>query len=787
MNFLDKEKRKKYKSQTSKITKKSYLKNNNNNDNKNLNLPNLKGVLMNNFSRNKNSIYNHKNTLSYSSNISKNLISLENKTYFSKINQRTKSFNKSNLMLSMYNKKKNSNINKSNKILSLNLQKKTSKNILTDSSYLNTIGKGKNKNRTIFNIFNTSFKNNSNIFLLNKENKLNNSNVEYKFLYKKSNSNKNLYSINLNSINSSENNSNFSDKSLLTFNNNPIFNINYEKKPKINKINEHKIYLRNLKLSLLTHTNKLNRKISNNFNINNNTNSLNNDVISYSTNLYSSNDNKFLINNNINLKNYNNNNDNNLLNNLNIEIIDKKISEKNINFLNKLKFIDNKNHNFVKDLSEFKEKMLLNIDNKIDKHLKYDSKQIYFDFFNVDKKKKEKEINKNNALKILRLNYLNSIDNQNLILKNEMNKIEKLIYKQKKTSLKKNNLNYFINHQIIFHLINIFYDKLIYNQILKYFNINKTFSYSSIISKTLRSIFSFSEIKNFYNFINHFKNFEIEYFFQNFERYYYQTKRSSNYNNTFIYETEKIDLEQIDSNRKKKLQTIKYRNPSNLEKHLHFINKKSENFIRKYNIKDFFKTQIKKTTKKSDLNNFCLKKNFFNRNNDKIKEKTLYIKNLKLRPTIKIQNINFHVNDQQADMQKNKNMTKESLQYRTEELKMELKKSLKTIEEILFFLIKENNIREFKNILERFQVNINSTDKEKNTFLIFAVQCNSFDLVNYLIEKGTKINEQNIYLNTALHYALLNQNYAMADLLIKNGADEKIKNSDGLIPWQMNK
>ena len=59
--------------------------------------------------------------------------------------------------------------------------------------------------------------------------------------------------------------------------------------------------------------------------------------------------------------------------------------------------------------------------------------------------------------------------------------------------------------------------------------------------------------------------------------------------------------------------------------------------------------------------------------------------------------------------------------------------------------------------------------------------------MNYLIEKGTKINEQNIYLNTALHYALLNQNYSMADLLIKNGADEKIKNSDGLIPWQMSK
>ena len=781
MNFLNNETRKKIKSQTSKTVKKLLLQKNNKSK-KSLKLPNLKGVVINNFSRNNNNNNLNKNTLSNSSN---NSISFENKTFFAKLKNRTSSFNKNNIILS---KKKKNIFNNSNKILSLNLQKKkTLKNISTNFSHLNTIGIGKNKNRTILNIFNTSFKNNSNIFLFNKENNLNNSNnIEYKLTHKKSNSNKNLYSINLNSIISSENNSNNSEKSfksILTFNS-PIINMNIEKKQKINKTIEHKNYLRNLKLSLLNQSNKLNKLNNNNFNINNNTNSLNNDFISYSTNLYSSNDNKFLINNNINLKNYNNFNDNNLLNNLNIEIIDKKISEKNINFLNKLKIIGNKNHNFVKDLSQFKEKIMLHIDNKIDKYLKYDSKQIYFDFFNIDKKKKEKEINKNNALKILRLNYINSFKNKNFILQYEMKKIEKKINKQKIRTINKNTLNYFINHQIIFHLIS---DKIIYNQILKYFNINKTFSDSAIISKTLRSIFTYKEMKNFYNFINHFKNFEIENFFEKFE-YCYQKKRSSIYNNTFFFETKKLNLEEI-NNRHKKLQTIKYKNPSNLEKNLHFVNKKNdEHFIRKYTLKDFFKTTVKKSTlKKEDENKFCLKKNFFYRSKDKIKERTVYIKNLKFRPSIKIQNINFHVNDQQADMQKNKNMTKESLQYRTEELKMELKKSLKTIEEILFFLIKENNIREFKNILERFQVNINSTDKEKNTFLIFAVQCNSIDLVNYLIEKGSKINQQNASLNTALHYALLNQNYALADLLIKNGADEQIKNSDGLIPWQMNK
>jgi hypothetical protein len=284
----------------------------------------------------------------------------------------------------------------------------------------------------------------------------------------------------------------------------------------------------------------------------------------------------------------------------------------------------------------------------------------------------------------------------------------------------------------------------------------------------------------------------MDYLFENIDTNYYKTTRSNNYQNTFNLNLSKISLDKIhnlNKSHKKKLQTIKYNNPSFFEKNFNINERTKTKYIRKYTLKDFLETRMKSIGNKTDINKSCLSKTFFYRKNDKynLKDRTIFIKNLKLRPTIKVQNIDFHINDQQADMQKNRNMTKESLQYRTEEIKIELKKSLKTIEEILFFLIKENNIREFKNILEKFQVNINSTDKDKNTFLIFAVQCGSFDLALYLIEKGAKINEQNKILNTALHYALLNQDYKMADLLLKNGANEKIKNSDGLIPWQMDK
>ena len=39
-------------------------------------------------------------------------------------------------------------------------------------------------------------------------------------------------------------------------------------------------------------------------------------------------------------------------------------------------------------------------------------------------------------------------------------------------------------------------------------------------------------------------------------------------------------------------------------------------------------------------------------------------------------------------------------------------------------------------------------------------------------------------MNTPLHYALSYQNFELADILINAGADESIKNYDGLTPWQ---
>ena len=89
-------------------------------------------------------------------------------------------------------------------------------------------------------------------------------------------------------------------------------------------------------------------------------------------------------------------------------------------------------------------------------------------------------------------------------------------------------------------------------------------------------------------------------------------------------------------------------------------------------------------------------------------------------------------------------MTKEGLIFRTEEIKAEIKKNLKSIEEILFLLIKENNF-----ILERFHISLESRNNKGSTLLIFAVQCGYDIFVKYLLEKGANINSQDFELNTA--------------------------------------
>ena len=216
----------------------------------------------------------------------------------------------------------------------------------------------------------------------------------------------------------------------------------------------------------------------------------------------------------------------------------------------------------------------------------------------------------------------------------------------------------------------------------------------------------------------------------------------------------------------------------------------SKNKIRKKKGKKF----IKPTSKNySILNNIrtstkILTRRFFLTNRDKdnitFERRNSYIRQLKFGPLAKVSNIKFNINDQEEVMTKAKDMSKEHLIFRTEEIKLGIKKQLKTIEEILFFLIRENNFREFKEIQERYHVSLESINENKDTFLIYATQCGNEDFVQFLINKGANLNAQNEQLNTALHYAINFKKYNIADLLLKAGASEIIVNKYNLTPWE---
>lgn len=127
---------------------------------------------------------------------------------------------------------------------------------------------------------------------------------------------------------------------------------------------------------------------------------------------------------------------------------------------------------------------------------------------------------------------------------------------------------------------------------------------------------------------------------------------------------------------------------------------------------------------------------------------------------------------------------KESMMYKTHEIKSEMLKGCNSIKESLFFYIKDSNYQTFVELFSKFKLDTEEKDKEGNTFLNLAVQCDCEDIVNYLISKGANVNTQNKKLNSPLHYALSYQNFTICDILLRSGADETMKNAKGLTPWQ---
>ena len=70
------------------------------------------------------------------------------------------------------------------------------------------------------------------------------------------------------------------------------------------------------------------------------------------------------------------------------------------------------------------------------------------------------------------------------------------------------------------------------------------------------------------------------------------------------------------------------------------------------------------------------------------------------------------------------------------------------------------------------KIDINIQDEDGNTFLILSIKHSLNKLSEILLEKGINVNIQNKDGNSALHYALSGQNFYIADILRKYGANE---------------
>ena len=133
---------------------------------------------------------------------------------------------------------------------------------------------------------------------------------------------------------------------------------------------------------------------------------------------------------------------------------------------------------------------------------------------------------------------------------------------------------------------------------------------------------------------------------------------------------------------------------------------------------------------------------------------------------------------------KDETSSKDRMILRTNQIKATLQDNLQTEYEALLYLLNDGKFREFEKQFVEMGMDPNIQDKFGNTFLILAIQSNSFQIINFLLHNGADPNLANYKNNTPLHYALTFHNFEIADMLIQKGAKENITNNMGYTPWQ---
>jgi ankyrin repeat protein len=98
---------------------------------------------------------------------------------------------------------------------------------------------------------------------------------------------------------------------------------------------------------------------------------------------------------------------------------------------------------------------------------------------------------------------------------------------------------------------------------------------------------------------------------------------------------------------------------------------------------------------------------------------------------------------------------------------------------------KDGDFETVKKLLEKDPNLLNTGNRLQQTPLLMASFGGYADLVLFLIEKGAKINQPDLFGATPLHMAVLGGQAEIVELLISKGADVNIKSRNGKIPLQM--
>ena len=201
---------------------------------------------------------------------------------------------------------------------------------------------------------------------------------------------------------------------------------------------------------------------------------------------------------------------------------------------------------------------------------------------------------------------------------------------------------------------------------------------------------------------------------------------------------------------------------------------------RRRSIQNNFKNYVSKDDKSKNIENIlkkALKQNNYFIRFSKINRKKNRISTFTLKNSFTIHEKLIQKNFQSS-------INKINMITKANHLKYKLLQSLKShVDEIIFY-IKDRNYPGFVQTFEKYKVSPDTKNYEGESLLSLAVQSNSFQIVNYLLNVGATPNTKNKFYNTPLHYALSFHNFEIADMLIQRGADEKAINKMGITPWQ---